>query len=930
MPEITIDDITIEIPQDFIQEYSANTRIKQKRMKGEYNKKFNSAYLEKNPQPQYAISNKPTPEEKRQEDSWNKDKRKSMTDFTKKFNELVDKPKDAETTRRINDEEFVIQLFDNRRLANSLYDKNNRIISANKFTNSKLREGFKIVQEDRKRLSNAKKFIERVLLEAGDFPQRIQDNSNMVLEEINDILGQAGQMYQKKKKQFSFSKTLGVVDVADKNERQKIYDYWAGVADKEQPEFLESLGKLALGLSKIADEGDRKILYVEVDGEEIDISELEAKEGGKYQYGDKEIGEKDIKEKNIFNSSELRKFLDRYNLYQKETGASPQVFDYSKFLYIGSFPYVSMKTLPAPLRFYKFLVKVMRSKGLIERAEEPEKVAEDEKQLEDSWDEYLNTLGGDNEYTGATIDLAEAQEAVDEVSEGELVDEFFKGKEEHMSLDPLLAYEYNKGDKFLGLIDKQAKALDTLLAELLSSPELDFEIQGDLKEIKENILNTVYLDNIENAEDGSVNTRFPFALPVFVLESKRFEDVYKRKNIEVSPVGSKGSFFDTSDKIGFDNINYIRDFFNDLGEALLQRNFRFSVGTRKAKKRGRTMIDSLDRKEGQVVGSIAERPEIVQRRAQMYEVFNSVEDTLKDFFMKAQAYYFDTLSTGNTVISFPSYSGSLGGRTVSLMNKELNNERKVAPYDATTDTKGAIRVSRIERVLAEDFQKISEFFETYISKEVNMNARLIRQGRAVAESLSKLGPLSKKDSNDYVSLLLYNMMVEIDDFSLQNKRLDGKTIEERAKSINANESKGYRLELIKFLEDNQGLFTDRVKDGYYDRQLEENYFDLMEIIEREVEKDTPFKVLKSQILKAHDAIRKQLGKKTIYSFRDLDYDNVDEVITKMYKEENIDLSHMEVENIVKAVDSFDSIGREHAISSDHVYLLKAQFRNRVW
>ena len=98
----------------------------------------------------------------------------------------------------------------------------------------------------------------------------------MVLEEINDILGQAGQMYQKKKKQYSFSKTLGVVDVADKNERQKIYDYWAGVADKEQPEFLESLGKLSLGLSKIADEGHRKILYVEVDGEEIDISELAA------------------------------------------------------------------------------------------------------------------------------------------------------------------------------------------------------------------------------------------------------------------------------------------------------------------------------------------------------------------------------------------------------------------------------------------------------------------------------------------------------------------------------------------------------------------------------------------------------------------------------------------------------------------------------
>ena len=163
MPEITIDDITIEIPQDFIQEYSANTRIKQKKMKGEYNKKFNSAYLEKNPQPQYAISNKPTPEEKKQEDSWNKDKRKSMTDFTKKFNELVDKPKDAETTGRINDSEFVIQYFKHRRLANSLYDKNNKIFSTNKFTNEKLREGCKVVPQARIKLSNTTNIIERIL-----------------------------------------------------------------------------------------------------------------------------------------------------------------------------------------------------------------------------------------------------------------------------------------------------------------------------------------------------------------------------------------------------------------------------------------------------------------------------------------------------------------------------------------------------------------------------------------------------------------------------------------------------------------------------------------------------------------------------------------------------------------------------------------------
>ena len=59
---------------------------------------------------------------------------------------------------------------------------------------------------------------------------------------------------------------------------------------------------------------------------------------------------------------------------------------------------------------------------------------------------------------------------------------------------------------------------------------------------------------------------------------------------------------------------------------------------------------------------------------------------------------------------------------------------------------------------------------------------------------------------------------------------------------------------------------------------------------------------------------------------DLGYDSVESMITKMYVEQNIDLSHLEVENIVKSDDSHNNISKEYGINTEQVYLIKANFR----
>lgn len=81
------------------------------------------------------------------------------------------------------------------------------------------------------------------------------------------------------------------------------------------------------------------------------------------------------------------------------------------------------------------------------------------------------------------------------------------------------------------------------------------------------------------------------------------------------------------------------------------------------------------------------------------------------------------------------------------------------------------------------------------------------------------------------------------------------------------------------------------------------------------------------LLQAHDHIRMLKGQETHYSFLDNeDIDSVAYFINKMSDERNIDLSSMEVDNIIKSVDSFANISEEHGISTEDVYLVKAHFR----
>ena len=53
---------------------------------------------------------------------------------------------------------------------------------------------------------------------------------------------------------------------------------------------------------------------------------------------------------------------------------------------------------------------------------------------------------------------------------------------------------------------------------------------------------------------------------------------------------------------------------------------------------------------------------------------------------------------------------------------------------------------------------------------------------------------------------------------------------------------------------------------------------------------------------------------------------MEEMINKMEKEYHLDISASEMSSIVNDIDSFDSISKSYGISTEHIYVIKANFR----
>ncbi len=758
-----------------------------------------------------------------------------------------------------------------------LEDRRGRAIEARDIVSRRLPEDFNITAskevQDRVKIGIEKR------LGMGAFTSNkiAQNNLLFILEQIEEDDVEPKQRELK----YPLGELMGAVDVSKGDTRKKVYKFWSSVVKEKEGVFLQSLEDLSQLLKQLDNE-------------------------------------------------EANKFISRYDL---DGG------DYTQFIYIADFPFADVLVADAGARLVLLLIRIMQAQGLYDKISEMKDTPE-ERQREENISggkqeameqAFLNAVGSDSQYTGATISEDDLNSASEEF-EG-LPAFMEKAKSIPAKADPLLVWENSRNVKLVAIIKKHYDILKKYLEGALAQDDLTFSVKGNISRLLDELEDTLAIEGIEENPEGE-NSTFPFALPLSVLADKSFYVVYGRMEEGFYPLstqdGGQRVNVDYDKKIDYDNMNFIKEFFNDLSSLVLvsdKKSFpqgaREAVGVRATRGQGKTTIDFKDTQRGSAIQSYAKDTAYKPTPPQLESTFKEGEakEVVKKFFKAAEEYYYEPMNKGMLPVSVPSFYNAVGGKVVKEINKLLGNSSGItSPFFRST--------RRYSQIKPNDFRNIIDYLKDYQDIDTNVTNNLITAGKRAAKSLKKFG-VESSDALGFISLLLFNIMDETQDFSKKNRKIKGKTIEERANETRTGSS-SFKLDFINTLEEKQSLFAGGSRE---ESERRETYFELMELLRNSVKEDSPVtigKMINKKLLNAHDVIRKALGKETVYGFLPLTFDSVDLIIEKMHKEENLDLSHMEVENIVKSIDSHDSIGRDYGITSDHVYLIKARFRQRVW
>ena len=277
-------------------------------------------------------------------------------------------------------------------------------------------------------------------------------------------------------------------------------------------------------------------------------------------------------------------------------------------------------------------------------------------------------------------------------------------------------------------------------------------------------------------------------------------------------------------------------------------------------------------------------------------------------------YFISPLQTGLLVVSAPAFMNGVGSRGIDAWAKEIGLENvfgssweKMARGSAKEISAGAL-------------EDIADFLSYRDEKQIGISNELFTIGtRALGALVEIFGKQAEDDIANELGMIIFVLMNEVDDLTRIEKRFPkrtNKTIQDRVKGyMDSIGKRRYLVALVNYLEVNQGVISESDKKKiHYDKIID--FF-------AQKQQDIPFQVKK--LLKAHDIIRKQLGKKVVYGFLNLEK-NFDSFLDKMYHEERVDLSHLEVENIVKSDDSHSNLSKEYGISTEQIYLIKANFR----
>tara|TARA_R110002167_G_scaffold73069_1_gene204991 strand:+ start:2137 stop:4626 length:2490 start_codon:yes stop_codon:yes gene_type:complete len=636
-----------------------------------------------------------------------------------------------------------------------------------------------------------------------------------------------------------------------------------------------------------------------------------------YEYWE-EVGDKPYKQfkedlTNFFDAVENIKDT-KLNRFKEEIKEIRDEYEEQSLQYIVKLQVMDMSLPPPVNRFIKIIESIEKlnnlntvKEHLIEEEEDDEDTVIEGKQ--EAFEAALLSL--ENWSEDAELNAREGASIDKDIEDaGKPAEDMFDL--ERVVIDPLLAIEFKRNKKLLSFNQKAQAELRTLLKKIKG--------EGVILDMRTDLNNM--LDDIEESlsfESADAN----YHLPITVVKTDALEEYYKSKSFVAS--SNEGEDEETQITLGvLDSLNTL---FDEIHKALTDKRWGFAVMTRAAgregtfsgepqvKRKHKGKISDILRDRGGKERGGRQNPKGFKARGDIKpEVFEAISGEIVKLLESATNYYLLPLYSGRLPIEAPRYSTSRGIKVLAAWSNEHGSENVMGESYNLLATVGE------EAATADDMKNIADFLEYVDSPSIRIEDGFISAAEQASDSLTTIfGAGTSEQNANYISALLYHFMEESDDLELADSEIEGKEIKERKDLFNEDYTarKPFPIfALPHYLDQNQGILTGST-------QKKEQYKRLKQIYS-EVEEDIP--VLFNKMLKAHDAIREQLGKEVNYAFTPFSHEGIDKVINKMYMEENIDLSHLEVENIVKDIDSHNNISKEYGISEDQVYLIKSHFR----
>jgi|8_EtaG_2_1085327.scaffolds.fasta_scaffold04375_2 hypothetical protein len=663
-------------------------------------------------------------------------------------------------------------------------------------------------------------------------------------------------------------KYFGANDLSYAKSREAVYSFWETVS-KDYVSFKNSLDKVIKGL------------------EEYDVSISSIEQGSTR-------GPVAQDPRGAETAKEIRDLPE----YKRKLQELKQLAE-GNLEYIGSFEKASVRITEDPkARLIEALDRIITAKNLSDKKERTyQNYKDDEPSAQAAWEQaYLEegqakTAGKGR---GGEVEMGLADD--EELSAEEKAFEEYLEKEYDATTDPLLAYELMQNKKLLALTQESEELLKNTIEELRKDDIL-VDFKTDLYELNKQVDDSLTIDKTS------------FALPISVLSNDEFSNY-----IKVDTVAGA----ETREELSVDVLEELDELFEKLHALLGDSKFGFAGGVRTSA-RSASLGSITERREarGTSVQRLFEEgkrrvPINITNRPKLNPKAKAIMSDLKEMLENFAKYYMDPLLSGKLPIEIPSYSRGRGARALVVLLKDAGG------LSVSSDAFEMLSTTGKATIAVGTLRDLANFLTKFQTPNIEVNTTLIKLAESASIALSKMFGNKEKNHN-YFSAALYHFMEEIGDMGESDTDFFGKSIRRRAKAWEASWKKNEPQPIFglpAFIDQNQSLFTkDTKRKVQYDR--------LREVLD-EVEDDLP--LIFNKMIKAHDEIRKAMGKEIRHGFLPLKYQSYDSMVDMMHKQEQIDLSHYEVESIVKSDDAHRNISQEFGITEDQVYLIKANFR----